>query len=95
MPRWINEPSAPQALQRRWSHYYAALKKHEDGHIQHGREFAILMKERLMGIGVVPCDQMQALAQSEYQRLYSNLKTRDQEYDARTNHGASQQAVFK
>jgi predicted secreted Zn-dependent protease len=95
MPRWSNEPSAPLALQRRWGDYYATLKKHEDGHIQHGRDLALLVQERLMGIGAVPCDQMPGLAQSEFQRLYNNLKTRDQEYDARTNHGATQGAVFK
>lgn len=95
MPRWVDEPSAPLALQRRWTDYYSALKKHEDGHIQHGRELALLVKERLMGIGAVPCDQVRALAQSEFQRLYTNLKTRDQEYDARTNHGATQGALFK
>jgi predicted secreted Zn-dependent protease len=94
MPQWADEPSAPRELQRRWSDYYAALKRHEDGHVQHGRELALLVNERLMGLGVVPCDQMQALAQVEFQRLYGNLKTRDQEYDTRTNHGETQGVVF-
>jgi len=95
MPRWTEESSAPLELQRRWSDYYAALKRHEDGHIQHGRELALLVKERLMGLGAVPCDQLPALAEREFQRLYGNLKARDQEYDARTNHGATQGAVFR
>ena len=56
MPRWTEESSAPLELQRRWRDYYAALKRHEDGHIQHGRELALLVKERLMGLGAVPCD---------------------------------------
>ena len=47
-----------------------------------------------MGLGVVPCDQLKALIEREYQRLYGNLKTRDQDYDARTNHGATQGAQF-
>jgi len=94
MPRWVDETSAPRALQRRWTDYYAALKRHEDGHIQHGRELALLVKERLLGIGSVPCDEVQALAQGEFDRLYRNLKTRDQEYDARTGHGATQGAWF-
>lgn len=94
MPRWTDESSGPPDLQRRWSTYYAALKRHEDGHIQHGRELALIVKERLMGLGVVPCDQLKALIEREYQRLYGNLKTRDQDYDARTNHGATQGAQF-
>lgn len=95
MPRWTDELSAPQALRRRWNDYYAALKWHEDGHIQHGKELALLVKERLIGLGVAPCDQMQVMAQKEFDRLYGNLKMRDQEYDARTNHGAIQGAIFR
>lgn len=94
MPKWADETAAPLELQQRWTTYYAALKRHEDGHIQHGRELALLVKERLLGLGVVPCDQVQALAAGEFQRLSGNLKARDQEYDARTQHGATQGAQF-
>jgi predicted secreted Zn-dependent protease len=94
MPRWADGSAAPQSLQRHWSEYYAALKQHEDGHIQNGRELALLVKEKLMGLGAVPCDRTATLAQAEFDRLYGNLKTRDQEYDARTNHGATQGAIF-
>ena len=90
MPRWTGESDAPRELQRWWSNMYDKLKRHEDGHIQHGRELALLVKERLMGLGVVPCDQLQSLAQREYQSIYDNLKGRDQEYDRRTNHGLNQ-----
>jgi len=95
MPQWADEQAAPLELQRRWSDYYGALKRHEDGHIQHGRELAQLVNERLMGLGVVPCNQLRVLTQGEFQRLYGNLKARDQEYDARTNHGETQGAVFR
>ena len=94
MPRWVDEASAPVALQRRWSDYYSALKTHEDGHIQNGRELALLVKERLMGIGAAPCDQIKALARNEFEHIYENLKARDKEYDIRTNHGATQGAAF-
>lgn len=94
MPRWSDEPAAPPDLQRRWSTYSAALKQHEDGHIQHGRELAMLVKERLLGLGAVPCEQMKALTEGVFQRLAANLKARDAEYDARTQHGATQGARF-
>jgi predicted secreted Zn-dependent protease len=94
MPRWVDAASAPPDLQRRWTDHYAALQRHEDGHIQHGRELALLVKERLMGLGVMACDRLEALARNEFQRLYENLKARDREYDARTNHGATQGASF-
>jgi predicted secreted Zn-dependent protease len=94
MPNWADETAAPADLRQRWSAYYAALKQHEDGHIQHGRELALLVKEKLMGLGVVPCESVQGRTESEFQRLTGNLKARDQEYDARTQHGASQGAQF-
>ncbi|MGH6609841.1 MAG: DUF922 domain-containing protein [Burkholderiaceae bacterium] len=87
MPRWVDEPTASLDLQRRWSDLYAGLQRHEEGHIQHGRELAMLGKERLMGLGAVRCDQIESLAKREFDRLHTNLKTRDQEYDARTSHG--------
>lgn len=94
MPKWSDEAAAPPDLQRRWATYYAALKQHEDGHIQHGRELALLVRERMLGLGAVPCEQVKALTDGEFLRLHGNLKTRDQEYDARTNHGATQGALF-
>jgi predicted secreted Zn-dependent protease len=94
MPRWVDAAAAPLDLQRRWSDHYAALQRHEDGHIQHGRELALLVKERLMGLGVMACERLGALAREESQRLYENLKARDKEYDVRTNHGATQGASF-
>lgn len=94
MPRWVDQATAPLELQRRWSDHYAALQRHEEGHIQHGRELALLVKERLMGLGVMACDRLKALARDESHRLHENLKARDREYDARTNHGATQGARF-
>jgi len=94
MPRWADEAAAPAELRRRWIAYYAALKQHEDGHVRHGRELALLVKERLLGLGAMPCDQVKAVSDGEFRRLSDNLKARDREYDARTNHGGTQGASF-
>ena len=87
MPRWVNESTAPIDLQHRWRTQFAALKQHEDGHIQHGRELAVLINAGLVGLGAVPCDKLGTLAEAEYKRIYMNLSARDREYDARTRHG--------
>jgi predicted secreted Zn-dependent protease len=87
MPQWVEEKNASLRDQSSWQTMYYQLKRHEDGHVQHGREFALLLKERLMGIGAIPCAQLQARSEQEYQRLYENLKNRDAEYDRRTDHG--------
>ena len=87
MPEWQEEKNASMSDQASWRAMYSQLNRHEDGHVQHGREFAILLKERLLGIGAVPCGQLQTRTQQEYQLLYDNLKNRDAEYDRRTDHG--------
>jgi predicted secreted Zn-dependent protease len=94
MPRWEDKSTASADLQQRWARYYDALKLHEDGHIQHGRELALLIRGRLMSLGTLPCERLPEIAEGEYQRVYSNLKSRDKEYDVRTNHGATQGARF-
>lgn len=94
-PRWVDEASAPADLRARWVRYIAALKAHEEGHIQYGRELAQLLRERLLGFGNMACTQAGDIAQNEYTRLYSNVKDRDREYDRRTQHGATQGAVFQ
>lgn len=90
MPRWVNEAEATQAEQTEWRRMYADLKRHEDGHIQHGREFALLLKERLLGMAAGPCGELAARASGERQRLLANLQQRDAEYDRRTDHGLRQ-----
>jgi predicted secreted Zn-dependent protease len=90
MPEWIEEKSATEREQGIWRNMYARLKRHEDGHVQHGREFALLLKERLLGLGKVPCDELESRARQEYQLLYGNLQNRDKEYDRRTEHGLRQ-----
>lgn len=95
MPNWVDEASADPGLRRRWRRYYDALMRHEEGHIQHGRELALLVNARLLGLGSMPCDEMKTRMKSEYDRVYQNLLGRDREYDARTNHGETQGASFR
>jgi predicted secreted Zn-dependent protease len=94
MPKWTDEAAAPLTLRQRWQDYYAALQQHEEGHVQHGKELAALVQEKFLGYGDMACGQAKAIAQSEFDRLYNNMKNRDKEYDQRTQHGATQGARF-
>lgn len=90
MPEWTDEKSTVDIQQYRWRQMYSGLKRHEDGHIQNGREFAILLKQRLLGMGTVPCAELDERARREYELLSANLRDRDREYDRRTQHGLRQ-----
>lgn len=95
MPSWRDESNAPADLRQRWSRYYSALKAHEEGHVQHGNELALRVREHLLGLGNFDCAASADLAQREFERIYNNVKDRDREYDQRTQHGATQGAVLQ
>lgn len=90
MPRWEQRASASEAEQRSWDASYNGLRIHEEGHIQHGREFALLLKERLMGLAPDACAMLPGKARQQYVILRNNLDNRDREYDRRTHHGLRQ-----
>jgi predicted secreted Zn-dependent protease len=90
MPQWQEEKSATVTEQELWRKMYSSLQVHEEGHIQNGREFAMLLKERLLGLGDVSCGELDMRAQKENAILYENLRRRDEEYDRRTDHGKRQ-----
>ncbi len=94
MPLWADADTAPAGLRERWQAYHAALQQHEEGHVQHGQELASLVHEKFLSYGELACNQTQEIAQNAFDKLYENLKNRDQEYDLRTQHGASQGARF-
>lgn len=94
IPVWRDEASAPAHLREHWGRYYAALKAHEEGHIQHGKELALRLREQFLGVGDFECNEVAALAQREFETTYNSLKNRDEEYDQRTQHGATQGAFF-
>lgn len=94
MPHWTDEAAAPPELRMRWQGYYAALQQHEEGHVQHGKELAALVREKFLGAPDFACAQAPSIAKAEFDRLYGNLKERDKDYDLRTQHGAAQGARF-
>lgn len=94
MPRWVDAARAPAELVRRWDRHYAALMLHEQGHIQHGREFGVIARKAIMGLPPVPCEEIQARVERLFAELSRDYGDRDADYDRRTNHGQTQGAVF-
>jgi predicted secreted Zn-dependent protease len=90
MPQWQGKERASRADQMAWDRMYEKLLRHEQGHVQYGREFAILLREQLAGMGAVPCDSLQARAQRIFDPLLASLRSRDRDYDRRTEHGIRQ-----
>jgi len=95
MPKWINYSSAPYDLRARWDMYILALKEHEDGH----RDFGIIAATEIeWAIAVMTarktCEELGEEANALGRRILEQYANEEKEYDARTNFGETQGAIF-
>jgi predicted secreted Zn-dependent protease len=87
MPRWTPPKDASPELVEEWNRYILALTEHEQVHVDHV----------IAGIpGVINAIRNASCgtAESEAQAVLDDIRQKDDEYDATTNHGAAQGAVF-
>jgi len=95
LPQWQHSADVPDALQRRWSIYLDALRKHENGHVQNGEQEATAIVDLMRSIGLQSdCDLLDQKLQDLGQRILQHYKDNDIEYDQLTEHGRTQGAVF-
>jgi predicted secreted Zn-dependent protease len=86
-PRWLPPADVPASLVERWNDYEAALVTHESGHVS----FVVTTaNDVLAAIKGATCDTAEAAAQAVVLRI----RQHDADYDAETNHGATQGAHF-
>jgi predicted secreted Zn-dependent protease len=93
LPDWSPPPDAPAALAERWGRFLSALRLHEEGH----RELAVREGyEVLQAITGVrgPCAGMDDAVQAAAGGVSASYRQRHGQYDAQTQHGAGQGAVF-
>lgn len=94
MPRWNPPPGASPALFARWQRYTAALRKHEDGHLDIGRAFEDELKRSLAVISE-RCEKLEARVKGIFELLLEKHRALDAEYDRKTAHGRTQGAEFR
>jgi predicted secreted Zn-dependent protease len=95
LPQWEHSIYVPEALQRRWSTYLAALRMHEDGHLKNAEMEAAAIAQMLQTIGPQPdCELLNRKLLDHGQQIQQRYKANDAEYDERTGHGRTQGAVF-
>jgi len=86
-PHWVEPANPNPALVSRWSAYTQALATHEEGHVDfvvsHYQAVATAVKN-------ATCLTADAAAQAALQPI----RQHDLDYDAATNHGATQGATF-
>lgn len=82
MPTWTNRSDRPEAEQREWDRFYAALMAHEQRHIEIDREVFTNLHRRCLRKSVARMNEIIDEAIAEANRL-------NKEFDTTTNHGKS------
>lgn len=93
LPRWSPPPGAQPRLVAQWYRYVKALREHEEGHLEIGREMAHELK-RSLAVTKARCERLEAAVKSQHAVLLARFRARDRAYEFETAHGRTQGAVF-
>jgi predicted secreted Zn-dependent protease len=95
MPRWTPPSNASAELVRRWDRYLDALRVHEAGHLQTGRDFESNFRRSASGMSAGDCGALGSAVRARFDSLLEQARQRDRDYDAQTRHGATQGAYYQ
>ena len=90
MPRLVGGDAAQrQAFER----YVAALKLHEMGHYQIGKDAALGIDQKILTLPTMEdCGSLKATANAGAYRILASYQDKERQYDADTEHGKTQGA---
>ncbi|GAB5534082.1 MAG: hypothetical protein Rubg2KO_03310 [Rubricoccaceae bacterium] len=94
LPEWEPIGDAPYEVQRDWSRFSTALKRHEDGHRQIAADGANATREALQQLRRTTCGQVEADARQLAQRIADQTEAEHIRYDRETDHGRTQGAEW-
>lgn len=94
LPRWTPPAGANGELVARWERFMAALRQHEEGHLEHGRSAEREVRAALQAMSAGDCPTLEARMRERFQQIVDSYSARDREYDRQTDHGRTQGAVF-
>lgn len=89
LPRWLNHSDAPTNIANGWVDFIVALEKHERGHVQIVADNVAALAATMRSSRATE-NKMRELFAAEIARI----DRMQQDYDAATDHGAKQGAVY-
>jgi len=95
LPRWTPPAGVPADLVTRWERYMAALRLHEEGHLDHGRGAEKEFRAVASATTASDCGSLDRALRDRFSKLIADYQARDRDYDRRTEHGKSQGAFFR
>ena len=95
LPRWTDYAGGPAALKKKWDNYMESLIRHENGHKDFGIRAATEIERSVAELKPAEtCDDLAATANKLGRRIISEYAAAEKKYDAQTNFGETQGAVF-
>ncbi|MBC7461676.1 MAG: DUF922 domain-containing protein [Thermoleophilia bacterium] len=95
MPRWASREGAPADVAHAWDVYIARLWVHEKGHQALSQKAANAVAVKLNKMGsFASCASLDTAANKAASVIMARQQQAQVAYDARTQHGATQGAVF-
>lgn len=93
-PRWVAPADASAELVQGWTTYMGALRVHESGHARIGRTVAARVQNVLTAARAANCAALDRALPGLVQPQFKWGNASDIAYDRRTQHGATQGALF-
>ncbi len=93
LPAW-SDSTASASFTSQWQTFLTNLTTHENGHVDLDRQYAREMLSDLQNFPASPCDTIQQSVNGIMQNSIARLNVANDQYDATTNHGATQGAVL-
>ena len=95
LPRWKNYVDGPADLRKKWNVYMRLLRKHENGHKDIAIKAATEIEKSIAELEpAATCEELADTANELGRRILSKHADKEKEYDAQTNFGETQGAVF-
>jgi predicted secreted Zn-dependent protease len=96
MPRWANRDASPPKARASWDAFNDAMRKHEEGHRDHGVRAGRELARQIRTLGSrSDCRRLRADVDMTGDRVIATFQAEDNEYDRVTRHGISQGAILR
>lgn len=95
LPRWTPPTNASPETVSTWNRYFVALAKHEAGHADFALRAAREQHKRVSQLGAeTDCEALKRRINDTALQVLAEFRGQEQEYDRRTDHGATEGAVL-
>ena len=94
LPAWQASPAATPGLADRWTTFMQHLTTHENGHVDIDETYGLELFNDLSSMTNIKCANISDLAHAVIQSDVAVLNQANENYDAQTQHGATQGAVL-